>query len=195
MTINLVSPSLVGTVADLKTFAGTALFDQHVAIVSNGGNGVAKRFRFVVGLASVDATEQLVVAPTTGSATGKWLCCDDTVALKFPWTFDLANNTVLITIPTGMRFQVMRVVPEIVVTPGGTDTGSLGVDSSVSLNAGGLGFFAGFLSGFAGDMGTEIDDPKATTLVAGDTLRHNLITAGFTSGSGFWHIVGSLMQL
>jgi hypothetical protein len=195
MTINLTSTSLVGTVADLKTFNGAALFDQHVAIVSNAGNGVAKRFRFVVGLASTDATEQLVVAPTTGAATGKWLCCDNTVALKFPWAFDTADNSVLITIPTGLRFHVMRVVPEIVGALGGVDTGKLGIDSSVSLNPGALGTFTGFVSGFAGTVGAEIDDPKSTTLVAGDTLRHNLITGGFTAGTGFWHIVGSLIQL
>jgi len=194
MTINLVSPSLVGTIADLKTFNGAQLFNQHVAIVSDGGNGVAKRFRFVVGLASTDATEQLVVAPTAG-ATGKWLCCDDTIALKFSWAFNTPNNTTLITIPTGMRFHVTRVVPEIVVTPGGADTGSLGVDSNVSLNPGGLGSFTGFLAGFDGVMGAEINLPKRTTLIAGDVLRHNLLVAGFTSGSGFWHIVGSLIQL
>ena len=114
---------------------------------------------------------------------------------SFPWTFDLANNTTLITIPTGLRFNVMRVLPEIVVTPGGVDTGSLGVDSNVTLNAGGLGSFTGFLSGFDGAVGVDINSPKSTTLVAGDVLRHNLLIAGFTSGSGFWHIVGSLVQL
>jgi hypothetical protein len=191
---NLVSPILVGSIADLKLFDGAQMFDESVAIVALA-NGLRQAFRFVAGLASTDATDQLVVSPTVGSATGRWLRCDDTVALKFPWTFDLANNTVLITIPTGMRFHVMRVVPEIVVTPGGVDTGSLGVDSSVSLNPGALGSFTGFLAGFDGDVGAEINDPKSTTLIAGDTLRHNLVTAGFTSGSGFWHIVGSIIQL
>lgn len=195
MSRNLVSPILVGSVADLKLFDGAQMFNEAVAVVANCGNGTRRSYRFVTGLASTDATDQLVISPTTGAASGRWLCCDDTVALKFPWAFNTANNTVLITIPTGMRFHVMRVIPEIVVTPGGADTGSLGVDSSVALNPGGLGSFTGFLAGFDGVMGAEINDPTATTLVAGNTLRHNLLVAGFTSGSGFWHIVGSIVQL
>lgn len=194
MSRNLVSPSLVGTIADLKLFDGAAMFDQHVCAVANGGNGLARNYRFTAGLASTDATDQLVVSPTTGAATGRWLRTDPVVDLKFAWAFNTANNTTLVTVPTGMRLHVFRFVPEI-TSLGGIDTGSIGVDSNISSVPGGLGMVTGLLGGFQGVMGVDINTPQRTTLVAGDVFRHNLLVAGYTSGTGFWHIVCSLLQL
>lgn len=194
MAINLTSARLVGSIADLRTYDGAKLIDTQQFLVSDL-NKTTALFRWTTGIAGTE-DGQLLVTPTTGGAAGRFVRADNCICLKLPWSFDTPNDTTLITVPTGIRLHVMRAIPEIVVDVDGVDTGSLGLDSNVSLNPGGLAEFTGFVGvGFRGDMGAEIDIPQRTTLVATDVLRHNLLAAGFDAGSGFWHVVCSLIQV
>jgi hypothetical protein len=197
MARNLTSPILVETIADLKTFDGAAMFNGSIAMVANATNlGVGRRYRFVSGLASTDTTDQLVVSPTTGAASGRWLIADPTVALRFPWVFNTANNTTLITVPTGIRLHVMRFAAEVTTPMDGGDTASLGVDCTASLNPGGLGSIVALVgNGFQGSQGAEINIPQRNTLVGGNVIRHNILVAGYTAGAGNWHLVCALFQL
>lgn len=197
MTINLVSPSLVGTIADLKTFDGAKLFDQHIFQVANL-NGTTARFRWTTGLTGT-GDDQLLVTPTVGAASGRFLRADDFVSLKLPYTATAPDNTTLITIPTGLRFGVVKTGLEVGTQFTGADTGSIGIDSNISLNAGGLGTQTGgtgtAVGAFSGVQGAEVDTPLRSMLKAGDVIRHNLLAAGYTGGTGFWHVMGALFQL
>jgi len=196
MTINFVSPSLVGTIADLKTFnfGSGARYENHICKVASL-NGVAAHFRYVGALA-LTGDDQLLVTPTAGG--GRWLRNDGIVSLKLPYVATAANNTVLATIPTGLRFKVLQSALEIGTQFTGIDTGSIGIDSNISLNAGGLGLIVGNTAAavgtFNGADGAENNDPLRSILVATDTIRHNIITAGYTGGTGFWHVIGALLQ-
>jgi hypothetical protein len=195
MAINLVSPSLVGTIADLKTFNGANLFDQHLCAVSNL-NGALATFRWTAGLAGT-GDDQLLVTPTSGAGSGRWLRADPFVSLKLPYTATQANNTTLLTIPTGIRFGVIKTGLEVGTVFTGVDTGSIGIDSNISLNAGGLGTIVGTGAGagtFAGVQGAEVITPLRSMLKAADIIRHNILVAGYTGGTGFWHVMGALFQ-
>lgn len=196
MTINVAASSLVGTIADLKTFDGAKLFDQHAFLVSNL-NGTPARFRWTVGLAGT-GDDQFLVTPTTGAASGRFLRADNFVSLKLPYTATLANNTTLITVPTGLRFGIIKTGLEIITQFSGVDTGSIGIDSNISLNAGGLGTIVGntgtAINTFNGVQGAEVDTPLRSMLKAADVIRHNILVAGYTGGTGFWHVMGALFQ-
>lgn len=196
MTIRLVSPSLVETVIDLRTFNGANLINQHMFLVS-ALNGVPAWFRWTTGLTGTE-DGQLLITPTIGSASGRFLRADSVVSLKLPYVATAANNTVLATIPTGMRFKVLQVMLQIGTQFTGADTGSIGIDSNISLNAGGLGLIVGNTAAAAGTFngvdGAENTDPIRSVLIATNTIRHNVLAAGYTGGTGFWHVVGALLQ-
>lgn len=196
MTISLASPSLVASIADLKaSYDGARLLDQHICQVANL-NGTPARFRWTVGLAGT-GDDQLLVTPTTGSASGRWLRADNFVSLKLPYTATQANNTTLITVPTGIVLGVVKTGLQIGTAFTGADTGSIGIDSNVSLNAGGLGTktgTGGAVGTFAGVQGAEVNTPVNSYLKAGDVIRHNILVAGFTGGTGFWHVGCHLVQ-
>ena len=184
--------SIFASIADAKLWSGANIPPNQEALIPI--NGQFQRWRFALGSAAVDTSEQLVFAPTTSPASGKWTRADPVVDLKLPWAFNTANNTVLLTVPTGLRLNVLRVVPETVVPLTGLDTGSIGLGSTITLNAGGLATITGLLGGFQGFPGVDIASPQSTTLVAGDAFRHNLLVAGYTAGSGFWHALCALLQ-
>lgn len=193
--MNLVSPSLVDTLADLKTFDGAKLFNQHVCVVANL-NGALATFRWIAGLAGT-GDDQLLVTPTTGAGSGRWLRADPFVSLKLPYTATQANNTTLITIPTGLRFGVIKTGLFISTQFTGVDTGSIGIDSDISLNAGGLGSIVGTgaaANTFNGVQGAEVNTPLRSMLIAANVIRHNVLVAGYTGGTGFWHVMGALFQ-
>lgn len=196
MSILRVTPTVVNSVSDLQGFQGGAatMVNGRQFLVSDL-NKTTALFRWTTGIAGTE-DGQLLVTPTVGAASGRFVRADNCICLKLPWAFNTADNTTLITVPTGIRLHVMRAMAEIVVDLAGSDTGSLGLDSNVSLNPGGLAEFDGFVGqGFRGDMGAEINEPQRTTLIATDVLRHNLLAAGYNAGSGFWHVVCSLIQV
>lgn len=161
-------------------------------------NNIYTRWRFDVGSVATDTTEQMIFAPTTSPATGKWRRIDPTIDLKLPYVATAANNTVLATIPTGFRFKILQTALEIGTQFTGADTGNIGIDSDISLNAGGLGTMLGntaaAIGTFQGVNGAEVSTPNRSVLVAGNTIRHNILVAGYTGGTGFWHVVGALLQ-
>lgn len=179
-----------------KAWAGTLIPpNQELLIVVNS---IWTHWRFDVGSVSADTTEQLIFAPTTSPASGKWRRTDPVIDWKLPYIATAANDTVLATLPTGFRWKMLQTGLEIGTQFTGIDTGSIGIDSNISLNAGGLGLIVGNTAAAAGTFngtnGAETTDPIRSILVAGDTIRHNIITAGYTGGTGFWHVIGALLQ-
>jgi hypothetical protein len=185
--------SLVASVTELQAVVATNLPNGQPFWVANLNQTIAL-FRWTTGVAGTE-DGQLLVTPTTGAASGRFVRADNHVVLKLPWAFNTADNTTLITCPTGIRLHVMRTVPEAAVALTGLDTASIGLTATASLNPGGLGTITGQLAGFCGTMGAENTTPQRTMLVAGDTLKHNVLVAGYTGGSGFWHVVASLIQV
>jgi hypothetical protein len=188
--------TIFASIADAKAFAGSSIPpDQELLIPINS---IFTRWRFVLGSVSIDTTEQLVFAPTSSPGSGKWHRSDSFVDLKLPYTYNQANNTTLLTIPAGFRFGVVKTGLEIITQFAGVDTGSIGIDSNVSLNAGGLGLILGntgtAANTFNGVQGAEVNTPLRSMLKAADVIRHNIITAGYTGGTGFWHVMGALFQ-
>lgn len=188
--------SQFASIADAKAFSGASIPpDQELLIPINS---IFTRWRFVAGSASVDTTEQLVFAPTTSPASGKWHRTDAFIDLKLPYTATQANNTTLLTIPATMRFRVIKTGLQIGTQFTGVDTGSIGLDSNISLNPGGLGRIVGNTGTAAGTFngveGAELIEPLRTMMIAGDVLRHNILVAGYTGGTGFWHVMGMLFQ-
>jgi len=188
--------SLFDSIALAKAWAGTLIPpNQELLILINS---IWTRWRFDVGSVAVDTTEQLIFAPTTSPTTGKWRRVDPLIDWKLPYVATAANNTVLATVPTGFRFKVLQTALEIGTQFTGVDVGSIGLDSNISLNAGGLGSIVGNTAAavgtFNGVNGAETIDPIRSVLVATNTLRHNILVAGYTGGTGFWHVVGALLQ-
>lgn len=184
------------SVALAKAWAGTLIPpNQELLILVNS---VWTRWRFDVGSVATDTTEQLIFAPTTSPATGKWRRVDPLIDWKLPYVATAANNTILATVPTGFRFKMLQTALEIGTVFTGADTGSIGIDSNISLNAGGLGLIVGNTAAAAGTFngvdGAENTDPIRSVLIATNTIRHNVLAAGYTGGTGFWHVVGALLQ-
>lgn len=182
------------TIAAAKTWNGSLIPPNQELLIPI--NGIYTRWRFAKGSSAVDATEQTVFAPTTNGSAGKWTRIDPVIDLRLPWNFNTANDTVLFTTPTGFRLHVLDVIPEVVNALTGSDTGSIGISSSLTLSgAGGLALIDGLSgAGFAGELGTEINVPAINSLVATNTLLHNLIAAGYAAGSGYWHVICNLFQ-
>lgn len=202
MTINLTSPSLVGTPADLQTFDGAKLFADHIAIVANMGNGDEGKFRWVAGSVATDTTNQLIIAPTTNPGSGKWHRVDPFVDLKMATIFSLADAAVLFTVPTGFRLRPTRPFHEITANWTGGTNSAVGVSSNSALAntkgdlLGGAGgdIAAGMLAAnvFTGTTGAKIG--SQVVLVAGNTIRWDRIVDAFTAGTGFLHVPCELMQ-
>lgn len=196
MAINLTSARLVGTIADLQTYDGAKLINAQQFLVSDL-NKTSALFRWTTGIAGTE-DGQLLVTPTVGGASGRFLRADSVISLKLPYTATAANDTTLITIPTGLRFKVLQTGLEIGTQFTGVDTGSIGIDSNISLNAGGLGLIVGNTGTAAGTFngvnGAENEDPLRSILIGGDVIRHNILVAGYTGGTGFWHVIGALLQ-
>ncbi len=188
--------SQFASITDAKAWAGTLIPPNQEALILL--NGIFSRWRFDLGSAATDTTEQLIFAPTTSPGTGKWRRVDSVIDWKLPYVATAANNTVLATVPTGFRFKVLQTGLEIGTQFTGVDTGSIGIDSNISLNAGGLGTIVGNTAAVAGTFngvnGAENAVPVRSILIAADTIRHNVLVAGYTGGTGFWHVVGALLQ-
>lgn len=195
--MKLVSPSECENIADLKAaFDGAKMIDGHRVYVADLNSSPAG-FRWAAGHAAA-GDDQLIVTPTTGAASGRWVRSDPFISLKLPYVYNQANNTALITIPTGLRFGIIKTGLQIGTQFAGADTGSIGIDSNISLNPGGLGLIVGgtglAVNTYAGSQGAEVNTPQRSMLTAGDVIRHNILVAGYTGGTGFWHVMGTLFQ-
>jgi hypothetical protein len=204
MTINLVAPSLVGTAADLQTFAGTALFNNHIAIVQSisATAPVRATYRFSTGSNAPDNNQsQLAILPTTSPATGHWLRCDPVIDLVLPVTFANTDNQNLVTIPTGFTLAPIYAATMLEVTTAwaGGAASTIGLSySTPSLArtkgnlAGGAAGNAGFTSTFFAQMtlGSQFAAglAQAPVLSPASVILFDRITSAFTSGAGNFHI-------
>lgn len=189
----------VATIAALKAIPAANRYSG--LVVSVAADGSLWYFNSTSVLSGQDI---LVVTPDAGS--GRWLRVPGGVDLAIPFTAAAADGTVLFTFPTGSRFQWVNAYWEITVAPTGGADSTIGVASNkTSFTAAG-----GLLGGAAGDgstalvagivpgtIGTAVDSVAklhAAVFVPTDTITHERITSIFTTGAGFVHLVGQLLQ-
>lgn len=123
--------------------------------------------------------------------------------VKIPFTFAMADATILLTIPALVNGAsgvfVERLYWEITTPFTGGSSSAIGVSSTNSLwNT--KGDFLGGATGdvaatlvatgalYKGTSGTKVTSTSLAYLLPGDSLRYDKITSAFTSGSGFIHM-------
>jgi hypothetical protein len=188
--------SIYATVAACEVVAGGNIPPYQEALIIDNGRGERySRYIYTPASSASDASKQLVLTPS--GSVGRWLRADPVVDLKAPYVFDTANNSVLFTVPVGFRLQILRPLNEVTTEYDGNDAGRLGLDASTSASPGDLFETTGLeIVGFRpGVVGPALTPDGVVALVAGDTIRHNLIVAGLTAGAGFWHIPCQLLAL
>ena len=126
-------------------------------------------------------------------------------ALLVPFTFALADASVIFTVPAGYRMQIVDAMWEVTTSFAGGASSAIGLKSSNAafntagdLLGGTVGDVAALLvstgNKFVRTIGTKCVQPAATAttgvvvLNAGDTIIFNRITSAFTSGVGNIHI-------
>ncbi len=196
-------PDCVNTPTKLKSFDGNKIADKTVVRVSDfygTGNAtpskVSRTFMFVLGNTQAD-DGMFALAPTTNPSGGKWICCDPVVWLKIPWTFSVANNTAMFTMPTGMRAALInKPFWEITINAGGG--GGAGAHTTTLTTPGTLvGAASGDVAAnltttnkFWGSRGTGFSGGTAIGPVidSAEQIIYDVNGAAFTSGAGYLHI-------
>ena len=196
-------PVIVENFAELQSFVGTDIRPNQIARVrttfQNNFNGPCT-YQWRVGFAGSDATAQLVVDPGSGGV-GKWVCVDPFFNLQFAnIDFNTPDAHVLFTVPAGLRISPIRFLFETGnAWTGGA--GAVGVSSSnAAFNTKGdlMGGAAGDVAanmgaaGFHGTIGTKMAAAYTTrppvVLVGGDTIRWDVIVAGYNTGNGILNV-------
>jgi hypothetical protein len=142
-----------------------------------------------------------VIAPTTGA--GRYLLCPGFVA-DIPIAISFANTDaqVLATLPAGMVFLGGRSYWEITADWTGGTSSAIGLSSGQAphntkgdLLGGGSGDVAATLVASGGKLlGTIGADVAAGVLLKpAATIRFDRITSAFTAGTGFAHLVGTVL--
>lgn len=196
--------AILDSVAELQSFDGTKIRPNQIVRLRNTQTANdfvgPSTFEFRVGSAAVDATAQLVIAPGAG-ATGKWICVDRAFNLSFAnITSATADATVLFTVPAGFRLAPWRFLFETGTAWSG-GAGAVGVSSSNAafstkgdLMGGAAGDVAANMgaAGFHGTIGTKMAASYVTrppiVLLAGDTIRWDVVVAGYTAGNGILNV-------
>lgn len=126
------------------------------------------------------------------------------VALKLAVTKDTADAAVLYTVPTGKRLFVEQAFWEVTANWTGGSSSTIGLSSSSTLFAT-KGDIQGGASGDAaaaltttikfckGTQGAKLATNGKVVLEAGETIIFDRITSAFTAGTGYAHIVGTLV--
>lgn len=210
---NLVSPILCDTAADVAAlFDGAKMFSKSIVEVTSisATSPVPGRYRWVAGSTAADSNaSQLVVVPTTGGASGRWLRCDQYVDLVLPFTFATANGAALCTCPAGLTMWLTtdRNLWEVTTTPfsGGAAT-AIGLsvqDAAITSSAGDLA------GGAAGDgipnsmftttgfwyptNGGYATGDKGLVIQSTGYVEFNRIASAYTAGVGNAHVSARLI--
>ncbi len=139
-----------------------------------------------------DATKQLAIRPTAIDASdpGRFELLSRSAAISMPVTYQTANNATLFTVPAGFRLYVDRLYYRVTTTFVNA-AGRVGASSSNAAYAtagdliGGAGgdAAAALTQGVrGGTLGTAFGSNGVVELVAGDTIKWNVIVPGYTAG-------------
>lgn len=141
-----------------------------------------------------DATNQVAIRPTIidSGDPGRFEIASSTFAISMAHTFSTADNDILFTVPTGFRLIAQRLFHRI--TTGYVNAnGRVGASSSNSAyntagdligGSGGDAAAALTIGVRVGTIGTKFGSNGAVELIAGDTIKWNVIAAGYTAGAG-----------
>lgn len=195
----------VATVAALKALtAAQRVAGMQVIITADG-----TRWRFH-DTSALTGDDILTIAPTAGS--GRWLRLPGACDLACPIAFGTADAAILLTMPAGARLQVDDLFWEVTADWTGGTSSAIGVSSSnkaAPTNWTTKGDLLGGASGdvlatlvasvgiVAGTVGTDMDTVakrRGAIWKATETFRFDRIASAFTTGTGFVHIVGNLLQ-
>lgn len=124
----------------------------------------------------------------------------ETIDLKLPIDFSLADATVLYTVPANITVRVMIAYWEITTSWTGGSSSAIGLSSSATgyttkgmVHGGSAGDVAAALVSTTpynlGTVGTGLSaTPKLIILPTGSTIRFDKVTSAFTAGAGFVHL-------
>lgn len=141
-----------------------------------------------------DSTKQLAIRPTViaSDAAGRFEIASSTFAISMAHTFETANNAVLFTVPVGFRLIVQRMFHRVSADYVNS-SGRVGASSSNSAyntagdligGSGGDAAAALTIGVRGGTIGTKFGSNGAVELIAGDTIKWNVIASGYTAGAG-----------
>lgn len=122
------------------------------------------------------------------------------VDLAFPFAFGTADAAVLATLPTGLKLLVTRGYWEIVADLTGGASSAIGLSSSQSpyntkgdLLGGAGGDVAASLTAGIRPGTTGADIAAGVILLGGTTIKFDRIVSAFTAGSGYAHLVATVL--
>jgi len=128
------------------------------------------------------------------------------VHLKLPIAFGTANNATLATVPTGLKLHIARAFWEVTVSWTGGTNAAIGVNSDDTdyatagdiLGGAGGDLLATLVSTGrvykGGTLGAKFGTNGVVVVGSGKLIRFNRVVDAFTAGTGFVHIVGSLVD-
>jgi hypothetical protein len=195
----------VATLADLKAMGPSAVAPGMTALV--GADGKRWRYHSTSALTGDD----LLVAAPANSGAGRWLLAPGAVDIAIPITFATADAAILLTVPAGCRFKLEDLYWEVTANFTGGASSAIGVSSSNKaaptawttkgdLLGGATGDVAATLVAatgiVTGTVGTDMDTivkRRGAIWKATETFRFDRITSAFTAGTGFVHLVGTVL--
>lgn len=146
----------------------------------------------------------LVATPADAPTAGRWLRATGAVDLALPFTYATTDGAVLLTIPTGARFQLDSAHWEIVADMTGGSSSAIGVAATGNATAGDIlggasgDVAAGLTAGVRpGTIGAKMDtdaELHAMLFLPTNTFTFERITSAFTAGSGYVHLRGTLLR-
>jgi hypothetical protein len=189
------TPDDYATKALLVAELATDRLDGNQYNVESGG-----AWQYIAAGTAVDASQNMVLAPYDG--VGCYVLMPGELDLTLPFTFATADATVLFTVPTNARIEILRGFWQ--VTTGFTGGASAAIGASSS-NAG-YATKGDLLGGAAGDVAATLvvgntipgtvgaKFAGGVILVAGDTIKFNAITSAFTAGAGYLHLAVNILE-
>lgn len=138
-------------------------------------------------------------------AIGIMTAAGDSVHLKLPIGFALADAAVLYTIPTGLKLQIVSAYWEITTSFTGGSSSAIGVssdDTDYATKGDILGGSAGDVAAvvistgrvYKGTVGTKFGSSQPVVVGGGKIIRYDKVTSTFTAGAGFVHLSGFLID-
>lgn len=189
----------VATVTELKAIPADRRPNGMLVLVL--ADGRLRRFHSTSALAADG--DQLVHVPSAGS--GRWLALPgDVVDLSFAIAFGTADAAVLYTVPTGANLLVQRGYWGVTADFTGGTSSAIGLSSSQAPHT----TKGDLLGGAGGDVAATLvassglyipgtvgaDQAAGILLRAGSTVRFDRITSAFTAGTGFAHVVATVLS-
>ncbi len=200
--------SIFDNVAKLRAFPGATIPpSQEAYCLANGtaalgSSGGPQRMIWLPGSSSPDNNQgQLVVVPTVGGGSGRWIRRDTSLDLLLPVSSASTDALSLLTVPDEITLQPLysAIYLEITTIWAGGINSTIGLSYSTPSVAQNKGNLAGAVAGNGGftatffaamTLGSQFAAGLAQAVVLSPTSQifFDRIVSAFTSGAGLFHV-------